>query len=748
MAPIASSQPALAQSLAQAAQAWQQGRFGHVVALLEPWDRGPRMHPQVLQLMGLARMRLGQLELAEDCQRRLVETAPEDVGAWINLANTQAALGRTPQALDSLARALALDPRQPAVHFNRGNVLMQQGDHAAACDSFRRAGELAPDRPDPFCNQALALNALARHDEALRVLQSVVARHPGLAVGWNLLGTTWHKLKEADQNALECYQRAVQCDPGLVDAHINAAQVLVRLQRPDEARAAALRAVQLDGRHAVAARTLGVVLSIAQERQEARVWLERAHQLDAHDPVTLGNLLTLDAVCCDWDGCDSHLTALRALWQQGRVEGLESWRLLSLAVDGPELRKLTEMEGARRFGRVPASAPERWRVHIGAPRPARLRIGYFSSDFHHHATSILMAGMFEQHDKSRFETVAFCFGQYPAGPDDPMRQRVRASFDRFELARELSDTDLVALARTLDIHIAVDLKGHTAGNRQGIFAQRMAPVQMHYIGYPGTLGMPGAIDYLVADRIVVPAEHRAFHSESVIELPESYQVNDRARAIDARTPSRAELGLPADAFVFCCFNNNHKITREVFALWMELLRQRPGSVLWLLADNAEVTRNLRAAAAGHGIDPDRLLFAPRAPLPQHLARHAQADLFLDTWPYNAHTTASDALWAGLPVLTCAGQTFASRVAASLLHACGLPQLVTHAPRAYLEQALALSAAPERLRALRRQLVDNRLTVPLFDTERFTRHMERAYDMAWERFGQGLPPDHFAVPPLS
>ena len=748
MASIASPQPALVQTLAQAAQAWQQGRFGHVVALLEPWDRGPRMHPQVLQLMGLARMRLGQLELAEDCQRRLVETAPSDVGAWINLANTQAALGRTPQALDSLAQALALDPRQPAVYFNRGNVLMQQGDHAAACDSFRRAGELAPDRPDPFCNQALALNALARHDEALRVLQNVVARHPGLAVSWNLLGMTWHKLKEADQNALECYQRAVQCDPGLVDAHINAAQVLVRLQRPDEARAAALRAVRLDGRHAVAARTLGVVLSIAQERQEARAWLERAHQLDAHDPVALSNLLTLDTVCCDWNGCESHLTALRALWQQGRVEGLESWRLLSLAVDGPELRKLTEMECAQRFGRVPASTPERWRVHIGAPRPARLRIGYFSSDFHHHATSILMAGMFEQHDKSRFETVAFCFGQYPAGPDDPMRQRVRAAFDRFELARDLSDTELVALARTLDIHIAVDLKGHTAGNRPGIFAQRVAPVQMHYLGYPGTLGMPGAIDYLVADRVVVPPEQRAFYSESIIELPGSYQVNDRARAIDAHTPSRAELGLPADAFVFCCFNNNYKITREVFALWMELLRQRPGSVLWLLADNAEVTGNLRAAAAGHGIDAERLLFAPRAPLPRHLARHAQADLFLDTWPYNAHTTASDALWAGLPVLTCAGQTFASRVAASLLHACGLPQLVTHDARAYLSQALALSAEPERLRALRRQLVDNRLTVPLFDTERFTRHIERAYDMAWARFSQGLPPDHFAVPPLS
>ena len=281
----------------------------------------------------------------------------------------------------------------------------------------------------------------------------------------------------------------------------------------------------------------------------------------------------------------------------------------------------------------------------------------------------------------------------------------------------------------------------------GVFAQRVAPIQLHHIGYPGTLGMPGAIDYQVADATVVPPEAHSHHSEKIIALPGSYQVNDRARAIDPQVPTRASQGLPSGAFVFCCFNHHYKITREVFGLWMELLRQRPASVLWLLVPEGDARRNLRAAAAAHGVDAQRLVFAGRAPLPQHLARHACADLFLDTWPYNAHTTASDALWAGLPVLTCAGASFAARVGASLLQACGLPELVTHDARAYVDRALQLSAEPERVQVFKRQLAQTRLTVPLFDTARFARHLERAFDLAWERHAQGLPPDHIRVPAL-
>jgi predicted O-linked N-acetylglucosamine transferase (SPINDLY family) len=326
-----------------------------------------------------------------------------------------------------------------------------------------------------------------------------------------------------------------------------------------------------------------------------------------------------------------------------------------------------------------------------------------------------------------------------------MRARVRKTFDRFITVAGKTDPEIAQLAREMGLHIAVDLKGFTLSNRLGVFSFRAAPIQMHYIGYPGTLGMPGVIDYQIADRVLVPVQARPFYTEKIIELPDSYQVNDRQRVIDPVVPSRAELGLPDDAFVFCCFNNNYKITRDVFGLWMQLLKEKEGSVLWLLADNDAAARNLKQAARDAGIDSDRLIFAQRADLPQHLARHAQADLFLDTLPYNAHTTASDALWAGLPVLTRMGETFASRVGASLLMACNLPELITRTPQEYLERARELAHDPQQLKAIRQKLQDTRLQVPLFDTERFTRHIERAYDLAWERFAQGLPPDHITVP---
>ena len=739
-------QSPFATQLSQAAQALRHGRFDEAVALLEPWTSGPAERPEALQLMGVALMRLGQLQRALECLQRSLRIVPRDVVAWVNLASVQTGLGRTADALQSFAQALEIDPMQPAVHFNRGNLLLQLGDAEAACESFRRAAELAPDRPDPACNLAVALAALSRHAEALQVLQDVVARHPGSAAAWNLLAAQWQQQGHY-QNALDSYQQAVQCEPPLVDAFVNGARLLAQLQRFGDARKVALRAVQLDARHEAAVQLLKAVMVDGPDG-EGTAWLENAPSPDPADQGALGMLFELDAKSCDWAAAERGLAALRHLGSRGHWEGMDAWRLLSHPLGGEELRNITEAVSAHQHGAVQDQAPAPgWRAHVGAPRPARLRIGYFSSDFHQHPTAVLLAGMLEQHDRSRFETVGFCFGAYPQG-DDPMRRRVRSAFDRFEQVEPLDDADTVRLARDLDIHIAIDLKGHTTASRMGLFARRVAPLQMHYLGYPGTLGMPQAIDYLLADRVVVPPQLRGHYSEKIIELPDSYQVNDRQRPIDARTPTREELGLPAGAFVFCCFNDTAKITRDVFAVWMDLLEQRPGSVLWLLASRTEAMRNLRAAAVARGIAPERLLFAQRVPLPQHLARHVHADLFLDTWPCNAHTTASDALWAGLPVLTCAGETFAARVGASLLHACGLPELVTDDPRAYRDKALALSAAPHTLQALRRRLADTRLQVPLFDTERFTRHIESAYDLAWERLRQGMAPEHFPVPASS
>ena len=352
-----------------------------------------------------------------------------------------------------------------------------------------------------------------------------------------------------------------------------------------------------------------------------------------------------------------------------------------------------------------------------------------------------MAELFEGHDRSRFELIAFSFG-----PDDnsEMRQRLTAAFDQFIGVRDRSDRDVAMLARELEIDLAIDLKGFTTDSRTGIFAFRAAPIQISYLGYPGTIGAE-FIDYLIADRTLIPAADQKCFLEKIVYLPNSYQVNDRKRAIADKTVTRAELGLPADAFVFCCFNNNYKLNPGIFDRWMRILKRVDGSVLWLFEDNASAARNLRKEAAARGVNPERLVFAKLVPLPEHLARHRAADLFLDTLPYNAHTTASDALWTGVPVLTQIGETFAGRVAASLLQAIGMPELITETPQAYEELALELATNPGKLAAIRRKLEHNRLTTPLFDSKLFTKHIEAAYTAIYERYCGGLPPDHIDVP---
>jgi predicted O-linked N-acetylglucosamine transferase (SPINDLY family) len=736
---LSSTSESLSAAIAVARQAFQSGAYAQVTVLLA--EQPPE--PDVLELLGLAWAGQRQWDKALPCQQALVEQVPGQLAAWINLANTQAELGQLDTALVSLARAETIDPAHPAVHFNRGNVQAKRQAWQEAVVSFDRTLQLVHDHPDPQCNRAVALRELRRLQEARTALETVLAQHPKHAQAWNLLGTVLHRQGD-DALALQAYQRAAALMPGLADAYGNAAQVLARVRRYEEAIACARRAVSLDSADPAFRRTLGIVLDTVGQREEAQSLLEDAHRLDPDDPIALSSLLDGNIACCDWDKAERHLAQLRALWAQGRAECQTLWRLLSLPLSRQELKRVTEASTA---AQLPPAHP--WpvtRERHARKRPARLRIGYFSADFHRHATSILMAGLFEAHDKSRFETVGFCLGRYDGRLDDQMRRRVRTAFDRFETVNELTPSEIATKARSLDIHVAVDLKGHTRDNRQAIFSHRAAPIQMHYIGYPGTLGMPGAIDYLVADPVLVPPEMRADYSEKIIILPDSYQVNDRQRVIADDKPSRTELGLPEHGFVFCCFNN-YKITRDLFRLWMKLLQARPGSVLWLLEDNATAAANLRAAAVAAGIEAHRLVFAQRLPLPEHLARHAQADLFLDTLYCNAHTTASDALWAGLPVLTCAGATFASRVGASLLTACGLPELITDSHREYLDLALALSADPARLQALRQRLESTRLQVPLFDTERFTRHIERAYDLAWERFERGLPPDHITVPSI-
>jgi predicted O-linked N-acetylglucosamine transferase (SPINDLY family) len=364
-----------------------------------------------------------------------------------------------------------------------------------------------------------------------------------------------------------------------------------------------------------------------------------------------------------------------------------------------------------------------------------------SADFHEHATAYLMAGVFENHDRSKFDITAISIG-----PNDnsPMRQRLERSFGEFIDARMLSDAEVATQIRAAEVDILVDLKGFTQDARTNILARRPAPIQVNYLGFPGTMGAD-YLDYVIADPVVVPLSQESSYSEKIVHLPNSYQANDCRRDVSEKMFTREECGIPSGHFVFCCFNNNYKITPAIFDRWMRILTKVPGSVLWLLEDSATAAANLKREAGVRGVNADRLIFAKRMPLRDHLARHRSADLFLDTLPYNAHTTASDALWAGLPVLTQLGETFAGRVAASLLNAVGLPELIARTPEEYEGTAVDLATHTEKLTALKRKLMENRLTTSLFDTRRFTGHIEAAYMAMHDRYRVGMVPDHIVVP---
>jgi predicted O-linked N-acetylglucosamine transferase (SPINDLY family) len=372
----------------------------------------------------------------------------------------------------------------------------------------------------------------------------------------------------------------------------------------------------------------------------------------------------------------------------------------------------------------------------------KIRIGYFSADFYNHATSYLMAELFERHNQVKFELIGFSFGPQTS---DTMSKRIAGAFTKFIDVRSKTDLEIAQLSRTLKIDIAVDLKGFTQGQRAGIFAYRAAPVQVNYLGYPGTMGAD-YIDYLIADARVIPEDQQIHYSEKIVYLPDSYQVNDRKRFISDQVVARQEVGLPTEGFVYCCFNNSYKITPTVLDRWCRILMAVDGSVLWLLEDNKKAAENLRIEAANRGLNIDRLVFAPRMDLADHLARHRLADLFLDTLPCNAHTTASDALWAGLPILTLPGETFAGRVAASLLTAIGLRELIANSAQDYEAIAVRLGQDPTALGALKSKLSANRLSAPLFDTERYTRNLERAFGEMHQRYLSNQDPAHLIIPP--
>ena len=617
--------------------------------------------------------------------------------------------------------------------FLESLALLAKEDYGNAELCLREANRLMPDRVSVLTNLSVALLIQNKVAESRKFAEKAVALDPSNAEGWsNLAGCLY--FEKDYRGALIAFDKVIALNSGLPEAWSNRGNTCKHLGRYDEALMNYAKAIELNPDLADAWFSRGSAYKDLKRFDEALDNYDKAILLKPNIAYALGDRLNVELHMCRWNTIVRDCDDLKQKVKSG-LRASSPFHFLAVPSTPALQRQCAEIFVQDKCPfQGNGYAWDRVRAHD------RIRIGYFSADFHNHATAQLMAGLFEQHARTKFEVIGFSFGP---SEQDAMRQRLTAAFDRLIDVRDRSDTEIAAMARSLEIDIAVDLKGFTEGARTGIFAHRAAPVQVNYLGYPGTMGA-SYIDYLLADPILIPPEHLEHYTEKVVYLPDSYQVNDSARKISERIFTRAELNLPEQGFVFCCFNNNYKITPDVFDIWMRLLHAAEGSVLWLLEDNVAAASNLRDEAAKRGISATRLVFADRMDASSHLARHRVADLFLDTLPYNAHTTASDALWSGLPVVTCLGTTFAGRVAAGLLAAAGLPELVTTTPEHYESLALQIAMHPDRLAKLKQTLERNRTTCPLFDTSRSTRNIEAAYTMMWERHCAGLPPDHMYV----
>lgn len=690
-------------------------------------------YPDALSNLGNALVQLKRFDEALQAYDRVIAQKPGYADALFNRAFLLRQLGRHDEALKSYDLAVAAEPSHAPAWCNRGVLLNDMGRLEEALLSYDRAVAARPLYPEAHFNRGVTLENLRRLDDALKAYDTALAQRPDLAEALSNRGTVLRGLKRFD-DALQSYNRALALRPDLVPALSNRGMILHELKRFDEAVASCDQALAIDPNNVDALNNRGTTLQDLKRFDEAVANYERLLAVAPNHPHAFSGYASSALNLCDWSK-RSEIEAMLAQRIADRSTTISPFTLIGYS-DDPGLQ--LQCAQNYRAHRIPATPEPLWRGERWTHD--KIRVAYLSADLKAHATAFLMAEMFERHDRLRFETIAVSFS---VDDGSTMRQRLIAAFDRFHDVRTHSDRDVAAFLREQEIDIAVDLKGYTNDSRAEIFAFRPAPITAAYLGYPATMGAP-FIDYIIADRIVTPFEHQPFYSEQIVQLPGSYQVNDGKRVVSSRTPARPEVGLPEQGFVFCSFNNNWKITPQVFDVWMRLLRDVEGSVLWLLSDNAGAERNLRREASARGIDPARLVFAAREQPADHLARHRLADLFLDTLPCNAHTTASDALWAGLPLLTCLGNAFAGRVAASLVTAAGLPDLVASDLGEYERLALALARDPARLAETKARLAEGRATCALFDAQGFARNLEAAYVRMWETWQRGEAPKGFAV----
>jgi predicted O-linked N-acetylglucosamine transferase (SPINDLY family) len=728
----------------------------------------PRFHEAICH-RGNALLDMGRTQDALVAYDGAIALKSDYAEAYCNRGNALQELNRLPEALAAYERTIALDASHSDAFFNRGSILHREGRYREALACYERVLGLSPQHAQAFSNRGSTLFEMKRYAEALASFDQAIRLVPGYASAYFNRGTALEKLHRLDE-ALASYERAIQLDPNSAETFNNYGNALRAARRPTEALTAYDRAIAFNPNYIEAVTNRGnaffdmkryeeasacfaaalamnpdfpeahyAVANLEMDQRKydaAAVEFEAALRLAPDHEFARGNMLHARMHCCDWRDFDQELAQIE-IGLRARKQIVTPFPFQAMSQNPADLRVCSEIFAAETY---PPKAPMWGGQRYGHPK---IRLGYVAGEFREQATSYLTVGLFEHHDKNRFEIFAFDNGR---SDDGPTRKRLEAAFDGFIDIGKMSDAAAAAEIRRREIDILIDLNGYFGEERTGVFSYRPAPLQVNYLGFPATLGAP-YFDYILADKIVIPPAEEKYYAEKIAWLPDSYQSNDDKRKIADSTPTRAEAGLPGDAFVFCCFNNSYKFTPQMFDVWMRILQQVENSVLWILQSNDAVISNLRHEAQARGIAGERIIFAPFAKLEQHLARQKLGDLFLDSLPYNAHTTASDALWTGLPVVTCRGSAFPGRVAASLLSALAMPEMITESWPDYERLAVSLAKDRTRLAALRAKLAQNRTTQPLFDTARFTRHIEAAFGAMHARLAAGQPPQSFAVDAL-
>jgi predicted O-linked N-acetylglucosamine transferase (SPINDLY family) len=712
----------------------QQGRNEEALALIGAALKINPDHAEALVNYGNALKQCGRAEDALASFDQALALKPDYAGAPYNRAILLADLGRMDQALESYARALAIRPDFAAALHERALLLQALKRNSEALADFDRLLALNADLTEAWNNRGVLLEDLSRFDEALASFDLVLGRNPNFAEAWHNRGNILGRLRRFDE-ALASYDRALALKPSVYPkAWINRGILLMEMRRFADAMDSFSRALAIDPDDAGALHQRGRLAWLEFRNYDAALAdLERAVALEPERTNALGDLTYLKMHGGDWRDRARDIALLNEGVRAGKPV-VEPFIYQALSDSPADLQACAMIHAARRF-------PLMAGPHKSAKRkPGKIRVGYLSGEFREQATAYLTAGLYECHDKQKFEIIAFDNG---VNDRSPMRNRLESAFDKFADISKLSDAAAAALIASHEIDILVNLNGYFGESRTGIIAQRPAPIQVNFLGFPGTLGA-SCMDYIIADDCVIPENETRYYTEKMVRLPGSYQVNDWRRAIADTVPSRPACGLPPGGFVFCSFNQSYKLAPEIFARWMAILKQTPESVLWLLEGHPRFAENIRREATAAGVESERIVFAPKLAVEDHLARLTLADLFLDTLPYNAHTTASDALWAGVPLITCRGTSFPGRVAASLLMAVGLAELVTENLDAYQALAVKLAGDPALLAGLRKKLAENRLVSPLFDTVRYARNLEAAYLTMIQTWQNAKPPEDFAV----